>query len=621
MLNLQTRKKILSKGKPNSSNILWYGEPNLGSWYTDAEIDAVLKTIRESMDWNVGFGPNPKTIEEFENAFAKYCGSKYAIATNSGGTGIDMAIVCLDLAPGDEVICPAINFKSAHLAILKQGGKVVFCDIDPKTLNVDPKDVEKRITPRTRAIFPVHMNGLPAPMDELLEIAQKHPHSKHGSLKVIVDAARCCGGTYKGEKVGSKGWMTIFSFQTQKLMTTLGEGGMITTNDEKLSKKLRDMRQFGGEEGWGSNYKMTKIQAAVGLVQLKRLDEMNRRRRLAAKKRTELLKDIPELTLPHEPHYAEHLYYVYGILVPKEWAGVKRDKIITIMKEEFGVVCSVSNPPTYLRWPYIAKHCGNPQLPISEEIGQRLICPPLHPLLTKEQELYICAALLEAIKEVKKLSLLNKDSEKGDIQSQLKALPGIEDVNEVKIKDKIIHHLTIQSKFFGKLEVHHLEIKDARKLFNFYLKSLSEKSRIFFNPYPLLSPRPNSPRELAKRIKEWKKENDWTFLKLSKGSEMIGICLLKRYKTDKPTTGLAVSEKYRKKGLGVYLQAIVDEQAKLLGLKKLVNTFAPDNIASIKLHKKAGFKETGRLVPHFTYVKGIKQVDRNDIEMVKEFTY
>ncbi len=606
MLNLQTRKKILSKGKPNSSKILWYGEPNLGSWYTETEINAVVKSLRESMDWNVGFGPNPKTIEEFENAFAKYCGSKYAIATNSGGTGIDMAIVCLDLEPGDEVICPAINFKSAHLAILNMGGKVVFCDIDPKTLNLDPNDVEKKITPRTRAIFPVHMNGLAAPLDDLLAIAKKH--SKSHKIRVISDAARCCGGTYKGKKIGSKGWMTIFSFQTQKLMTTLGEGGMITTNDEKLSKKLRDMRQFGGEESWGSNYKMTKIQAAVGLVQLKRLDEMNRRRRLAAKRRTELLKDVPELTLPYEPYYAEHLYYVYGILVPKEWAGVKRDKIITIMKEEFGVVCSVSNPPTYLRWPYIAKHCGNPQLPISEEIGRRLICPPLHPLLTKEQELYICAALLEAIEEVKNLS-------------QLKALPGIEDVSEVKIKDKIIHHLTIQSKLFGKLEVSSLEIKDARKLFNFYFKSLSEKARIFFNPYPLLSPRPNSPRELAKKIKDWKKENDWTFLKLSKGSEMIGICLLKRYKTDKPTTGLAVSEKYRKKGPGVYLQAIVDEQAKLLGLKKLIITIAPDNLDSFKVHQKAGFVKTDNSVPHFTYKNGEKVIDRQDIEMIKKFEY
>ena len=618
MLNLQLRKKILSKGKPKP-HVLWYGEPNLGGWFTEAEVNAVVETLRESMDWTVGFGPNPKVIEEFEKAFAQYCGAKYAIATNSGGTGIDMAMMCLDLKPGDEVICPAINYKSAHLAILKQGGKVVFCDIDPKTLNLDPADVEQRITPKTRAIFPVHMNGFPVPLDELLDIAERHSHPKYGPLKVISDAARCCGGTYKGEKIGSKGWMTIFSFQSQKLMTTLGEGGMITTNDATLNKRLRDLRQFGGENEWGSNYKMTKVQASVGLVQLSRLDEMNSRRRGAAHRRSKLLDGVPELILPTENSDSEHLYYVYSILVPPQWAGAKRDKIISIMKEKFGIICSISNPPVYERWPYIAKHCDSSKLPVSEDIGKRLLCPPLHPLLNEEQELYICAALLEAIEKVRKLLLSDKNSGKRDIQSQLKALPGIEDVNEVKIKDKIIHHLTIQCKLLGKLEVSRLETKDARKLFNFYFKSLSEKARVFFPPYPLFSPRPKDPKELANKIKNWKKEDDWTVLKLLKNKQIIGVCLLKRYKTDRPTTGLAVSEKYQKIGLGVYLQAIVDEQAKLLGLKKLVNTFAPDNLVSIKLHKRAGYKETGRLVPHFTYVKGVKTVDRDDIEMIKEF--
>ncbi len=401
MLNSATRKKILLKGKPEPKNILWYGEPNFGGWYTEAEINAATQSIRESMDWTVGFGPNSKTIEEFERAFAKFCGAKYAVAINSCGTGIDMAINILDLEPGDEVISPAINYKATHLSIIKQGGKVVFCDIDPETLNLDPKDVEKRITPRTRAIFPVHMNGLPAPIDDLLDIAERNPHPKYGALKVISDAARCCGGMYKGERIGAKGWMSIFSFQSQKLMTTLGEGGMITTNDLQVDKKLRDLRQFGGEKSWGSNYKMTKVQAAVGLVQLSRLDEMNNRRRKAARRRSKLLHGVPELILPFESSDSQHLYYVYSILVPHEWAGDKRDKVIAIMKEKFGIVCSISNPPTYSRWSYIAKNCGIPNLKISDEVGKRLICPPLHALFNEEQELYICAALLEAVEIVK----------------------------------------------------------------------------------------------------------------------------------------------------------------------------------------------------------------------------
>jgi len=402
MLNYQTRKKILAKGKPEPKDVPWYGEPNLGGWYTEAEIEAVVNCIRESNDWTVGFWMNSETIKEFEATFAKYCGTKYAIATNSCGTSLDMAMRCLDLEPGDEVISPAINYKAAHLSILNAGGKVVFCDIDPKTLNLDPADVERKITKRTRAILPVHMNGLSAPLDELLEIAEKHPHPKYGPLKVIDDAARCAGGIYKGERIGSKGWMTVFSFHSQKLMTTLGEGGMITTNDDILNERLRDIRQFGGENNWGSNYKMSKVQAAVGLVQLKRLDEMNNRRRAAAHRRTKLLSGVSELALPYEPKDYKHIYYTYSILVPPEWAGEKRDKILSIMKDEFGIICSVTNPPTYIRWPYIAKNCGTPKLKVSEEIGQRLFCPPLHPLLSEEQELYICAALLEAIDLVKK---------------------------------------------------------------------------------------------------------------------------------------------------------------------------------------------------------------------------
>jgi perosamine synthetase len=401
MLDDQSIKDILARGKPEPRDIPWWGEPNLGGWYTEAEVEAATAAIHESSDWTTGFGPNARTIEEFENAFAEYCGVRHAVAVNGGGTGIDMAMRCLDLEPGDEVICPAINYKSAHLAILGQGGTIVFCDVRLDTMNLDPDDVEKRITSRTRAIFPVHMNGLPAPMDELLDIAERHPHTKHGPLKVIGDAARACGATCKGTKVGSKGWMNVFSFHTQKHMTTLGEGGMITTDDVTLDHRLRNIRQFGGEEEWGSNYKMNKVQAAVGLVQLGRLDEMNRRRREAAHRRTELLSGTPELVLPYESPDCEHIYYVYALLVNPDWAGKKRDRILDIMKERYGIVCSVTNPPTYRRWPYIARMCGTPELRVSDDVGQRLLCAPLHPLLNEEQELYICASLLEAINTVK----------------------------------------------------------------------------------------------------------------------------------------------------------------------------------------------------------------------------
>ena len=170
-----------------------------------------LKRCRSSFHWSVGFGPRSKEIEEFEKAFAEYCGTKHAIAITSCGVGLDIAMMCLDLEPGDEVITPAVNYKASQMAVLGQGGKVVFCDIDPRTLNVDPADIERRITARTRAICPVHLTGLSAPMDQLLDIAERHPHPKHGPLKIIVDAARACGAGYKGSEVGYQGWLTAFS--------------------------------------------------------------------------------------------------------------------------------------------------------------------------------------------------------------------------------------------------------------------------------------------------------------------------------------------------------------------------------------------------------------------------
>jgi dTDP-4-amino-4,6-dideoxygalactose transaminase len=194
MIDEQTRKKILFKGKPEPRHVPWWGELNFGGWYTEAEIEAAVQAIRESMNWSVGFGPDSKTVADFENAFAEYCGARYAIAITNCGVGLDMAIMCLDLQPGDEVICPAINYKASQMVILGRGGKVVFCDIDPRTLNVDPADVEKRITLRTRAICPVYLAGLAAPIDELLDIAERHPHPVHGPLKIIGDAARACGG-------------------------------------------------------------------------------------------------------------------------------------------------------------------------------------------------------------------------------------------------------------------------------------------------------------------------------------------------------------------------------------------------------------------------------------------
>ncbi len=399
-MDKERREEILSRGRTTAN---WQGEPMLGGWYTEEEIDAVVRAIRSSMDWTVGFGFYCDEIVEFEENFAEYCGTEHAVSITSAGAGLEMAMMALDLQPEDEVISPAINFPAADYSIIGQGAKLVFCEVDPETLCADPADVEKRITPNTRAINVTHMNGLSADMDALLEVAERNPHPQHGPLKVIGDAARACGGGYKGTKIGKKGWMTVFSFHTMKLMTTLGEGGMITTDDPDLHERLRAIRMWGvGTDGWGANYKMTKIQAAVGLVQLRRLDEMNARRYEMARQRTELLQNIPELTLPSEPPGYKHTYYLYTCLVPRQWSGQKRDRLMAMLKEDYGVGCEIANPPTYESRPFVRKHTEGQRLPLSEELGARIFCPCLHPLMSEEDNEYVAAAITDAVERVGK---------------------------------------------------------------------------------------------------------------------------------------------------------------------------------------------------------------------------
>lgn len=397
-MDKQRRDEIIAAGRAHGQ---WDGEPMMGGWYTEAEVEAIVSAVRHSMDWTVGFGFFCDEIVAFEEAFAQYCDTEFAVSITSAGAGLDMAMMALDLQPGDEVISPAINFWAGHYAILGQGGKLVLCEVDPQTLCADPADVERRITPHTRAILATHMNGLSAAMDELQEVADRHPHPVYGPPKVIGDAARACGGDYRGTKIGKRGWMNIFSFHTMKLMTTLGEGGMITTDDPELARRLRAIRMWGGDtDDWGGNYKLTKIQAAVGLVQLARLDEMNGRRRELALQRTALLADTPHLTLPTEPAGYGHTYYLHTLMVPRAWAGARRDRVMAILQEQYGVGSLVLNRPTYQSKPFVRQNTLGQELPLSEELGARLFCPGLHPLMSEANNEFIAAAIDAAIEQV-----------------------------------------------------------------------------------------------------------------------------------------------------------------------------------------------------------------------------
>ncbi len=399
MLSVQERQDIFSRGK---SSILWEGEPLLGSVYGEEEIEAAVAAMRDSIDINKGFGFTCETILAFEAAFAAYTGSKHAIAVNSAGPGLDMAMRYLNLEPGDEVIVPAINFMASPLAVMGAGGQVVWGEVDPITLQLDPGDVEKRITPRTRAIFPVHMNGLAAPMDKYEAIAQRHPHPKYGPPLVIGDAARACGGEYQGEKLGKAGFCTVFSFHTMKNMVTLGEGGMITTDNDDFAAYCRSTRFYGIDtEVWGTSNVMTKVQAAVGLVQLAKLDRMIDARRRLAKRRDSMLDGVPCVALPYEPPDCKHSYYLYTCLVCAEWAGEKRDALMKAMEQDFGIRCLIANPPVYESRKLMREHTPGQSLPLSEQIGKRIVCVPIHPAMSDQDNEYISAAFIECVERLR----------------------------------------------------------------------------------------------------------------------------------------------------------------------------------------------------------------------------
>ncbi|WP_367132258.1 MULTISPECIES: DegT/DnrJ/EryC1/StrS family aminotransferase [Streptomyces] len=365
-----------------SAPLRWPVEPEQGGWYSRAEREAVRAVLAESDDWRVGWKA-AGYVGAFEDAFAGYTGSRFAVAFNSGGTAMEMLLHYLQLDPGDEVISCAVNFVGPILAVIGQGGKPILAEPDPATLNLDPADVERVISRRTRAILVTHWNGAVADLRPFLDLANRHPNPVHGPPVVIVDAARACGGrTPAGARVGAEGWATMFSFESKKLMTTFGQGGMITTDDQALVEQLRWLRTYGGTEHWGTNQMMTKPQAAVGLVQLARLDEMNNARIARAHQRTQGLAEVDELTLPSALHDRQHLYYRHNLLVPGSWAGEGRDELMNTLAAEYGLGSIISDRPPYLFHSLIRTHTADQRCPRAEQLTARLLCPCLHPRMS-----------------------------------------------------------------------------------------------------------------------------------------------------------------------------------------------------------------------------------------------
>ncbi len=356
---------------------------------TEEDIQAVVEVLRSDY---LTTGP---AIGGFEQKVAAYTGAKYAVAVSNGTAALHIACLAAGIGPGDEVITTPITFAASANCVLYCGGKPVFADIDPVTYNIDPADIERKITSRTKAIIPVHFTGQPCEMDEIHRIAREH------GLMVIEDAAHALGAGYKGRKVGSLGSdMTCFSFHPVKPITT-GEGGMVVTDDEGLYRRLCLFRSHGitreeslmgkDEGGWyyeqlelGYNYRMTDIQAALGSSQLEKLDGFIGRREFLAGRYDKAFEGCSGFICPSQLPDVESGWHLYVLQLLEEG----RKEAFARLREA-GIGVNVHYIPVY-RHPYYQKHgYQDTSCPHAEQLYQHMISLPLYPGLTEEEQDYV----------------------------------------------------------------------------------------------------------------------------------------------------------------------------------------------------------------------------------------
>jgi perosamine synthetase len=280
---------------------------------TEADFASVMDALRSG--WISGAGPH---IEAFESRWAAYCGRKYGVALANGTVALQVAVALLDLQPGDEVIMPTFTIISCALPVVVAGAKPVLVDSDPHTWTMNVHEVQEKVTPQTRAIMPVHIYGHPVDMDPLLEIAERH------GLQVIEDAAEAHGADYRGRRIGGFGTASCFSFYANKLVTT-GEGGMLLVDDSALSDRARRMRNLGFQPGrrflhaeLGFNFRLTNLQAALGLAQVDRMDEIVARKRRIGQAYTDRLSEVEGLELQVQQPWARSVYWMFGLVVREE---------------------------------------------------------------------------------------------------------------------------------------------------------------------------------------------------------------------------------------------------------------------------------------------------------------
>jgi len=341
---------------------------------------AIQEVVRKS-----AFAGGP-FVAAFEKDFAAFCGSRYAIGLGSGTEALWLALLALEVGPEDEVITVPSTFMATAEAISCCGARPVFVDIEEQTYVMDPARLEKAITPRTRAIIPVHLFGQPADMDPILEIARRY------NLPVIEDACQAHGSEYKGHKAGTLGIAGCFSFYPGKNLGAWGEAGAVITNDAALNHKIQILRDHGQARKYyhamiGWNARMDGIQGAVLRVKLKYLDRNNDARRANAALYHELLNKTDAIILPKEAPYAKHNFHVYALRVEN------RDQIIKGLTEK-GIGCRIHYPvPVHLQEAYRSLGYGRGSFPVTELCAVQFLSLPMYPELSREQILAVTQEL------------------------------------------------------------------------------------------------------------------------------------------------------------------------------------------------------------------------------------
>jgi dTDP-4-amino-4,6-dideoxygalactose transaminase len=342
-------------------------------------------------------------VAEFEQMVAKYVRTKYAFAMSSCTTALHLSLVVLGIGPGDEVLVPDFTFPATANVVIQQGAIPVLVDINIDTFAIDVADAARKITPRTKAIMPVHPFGLSADMDPIMALAQEH------NLKVVEDAATAIGATYKDHFCGAIGNLGCFSFHPRKVITT-GEGGMITTDDELLAEKIRLLRNHGGirQDGRskfmaaGYNYRLSDIQGAVGVAQMRKLEGMISQRRKLAQLLTERLADLGETRPPYEPNGFYHIYQSYVVLLDD---GIDRESVINAFEERhiettLGTYALHTQPFFQSQYGYLDN-----SLPNSYRAYKQTIALPFYVQMTEDDIGHLSSTLTDIVRKVQMTQL------------------------------------------------------------------------------------------------------------------------------------------------------------------------------------------------------------------------